>query len=99
VQQRIAGDLALSAHDDQRLLDLELHSVRPAQHHDATPLSRRHTVPGIGKMGSVVLLYAIHTMDRLPRGQDFASSCRRVQCAQAAAGNRYGTSGTKIGQA
>ena len=38
-------------------------------------------------------------MARFPRVQDFVSSCRLVTGAQASAGTRYGTSGTKIGNA
>jgi transposase len=46
-----------------------------------------------------VLLYEIHDIQRFPRVQDFASYCRLVKCAKASAGKRYGTSGTKIGNA
>src|SRR5439155_6440811 len=34
-----------------------------------------------------------------PRVQDFVSYCRLVKCAKESAGKRYGTSGTKIGNA
>ena len=57
------------------------------------------TVPGIGKILSLVLLYEIHHIDRFPRVQDFASYCRLVKCAKESAGKRSGTSGTKIGNA
>jgi Transposase IS116/IS110/IS902 family len=50
-------------------------------------------------MFSLGLLDDIHDMDRFPRVQDCASSCRLVQCAKASAGTRSGTSGTKIGHA
>ena len=55
--------------------------------------------PGIGKIRSLVLLDDIHQIDRFPRVQDFVSYCRLVKCAQEAAGNRHGTSGTKLGNA
>src|SRR4029453_13288031 len=58
-----------------------------------------HTVPGIGKILSLVLLYEIHQIDRFPRVQDCASSCRLVKCAKESAGKRSGTSGTNIGNA
>jgi transposase len=57
------------------------------------------TVPGIGKILSLVLLYEIHNMARFPRVQDFVSYCRLVKCARESAGKRYGTSGAKIGNA
>jgi hypothetical protein len=46
-----------------------------------------------------VLLYEIHDIDRFPRVQDCVSYCRLVKCAKESAGKRYGTSGTKIGNA
>jgi hypothetical protein len=99
VQKRLAVALALLDHDAQLLLALERPSVRTAQHHDANTLDRLHTVPGIGTMFSLVLLDDLHALDRFPRGQDCAASCRRVQGAKASAGTRDGTSGTTIGHA
>jgi transposase len=56
-------------------------------------------VPGIGKILSLVLLYEIHDISRFPSVQDFVSYCRLVTCANESAGKRYGTTGTKIGNA
>jgi hypothetical protein len=56
-------------------------------------------VPGIGKILSRVLLYAIHAIHRFPRGQDFLSSCRLGKGAKASGGKRLGTSGAQIGKA
>ena len=60
---------------------------------------RLQSVPGIGKILRLVLLYEIHDMSRFPRVQDFVSYCRLVKCAQESAGKRSGTSGAKIGHA
>jgi len=46
-----------------------------------------------------VLLYDIHHIDRFPRVQEFASSCRLVTCAKESNGTRSGTSGANIGHA
>jgi len=73
--------------------------VQTAKQQDAQTLYRLQSVPGIGKILSVVLLYEIHDITRFPRVQDFVSYCRLVNCAKEAAGQRYGTSGTKIGNA
>lgn len=78
---------------------LELFMLKTAKHHDAQTLYLFQTVPGIGKMLSLVLLYEIHDIDRFPRGQDCASYWRLVKCAKDAAGKRLGTSGNKIGNA
>jgi Transposase IS116/IS110/IS902 family len=92
-------DLALITSYDALLCDVELTLVKTAKHHDAHTLYLRQTVPGIGTILRLVLLYDIHPIDRFPRVQDFASSCRLVKCAKASAGKRSGTSGTTIGNA
>ncbi len=56
-------------------------------------------MPGIGTTLSLVRLDDIHQIARFPRGQAFASYGRLGTCAKASAGNRSGTSGTKIGNA
>jgi len=99
VQKSIEVDLALITYYDALLRDVELSLVKTAKHHDANTLYLLQTVPGIGKILSLVLLYEIHDIARFPRVQDFASYCRLVKCAKESAGKRSGTSGTKIGNA
>ena len=99
VQKSVEVDLALIDYYDQLLRDLELAIVKTAKQHDANTLYLLQTVPGIGKILSLVLLYEMHDIARFPRGQDFVSYCRLVKCAKESAGKRYGTSGTKIGNA
>jgi transposase len=99
VQKSIEVDLALITYYDALLRDVELSIVKTAKHHDAQTLSLLQTVPGIGKILSLVLLYEIHDIARFPRVQDFASYCRLVKCAKESAGKRSGTSGSKIGNA
>ena len=99
VQKSIAVDLAMIDSYDRLLTDLELYIVQTAKQHDANTLYRLQTVPGIGKMLSLVLLYENHNIHRFPRVQDFVSYCRLVKCAKESAGKRYGTAGKKIGNA
>jgi transposase len=99
VPKSVEVDLALIAFYDQLLRDVELTIVQTAKQHDAQTLYRLQSVPGIGKILSLVLLYEIHDISRFPRVQDCVSYCRLVKCAQESAGKRYGTSGTKIGNA
>ncbi len=99
VQKSIEVDLALIGHYDQLLRDVELSILKTAKQHDANTLYLLRTVPGIGEILSLVLLYEIHDIQRFPRVQDFVSYCRLVKCAKESAGKRYGTSGTKIGNA
>jgi hypothetical protein len=98
-QKTIEVDLALLTYSDARLQDLEPSILKTATQHDAHTLYLLQTVPGIGKILSLVLRYAIHDIDRLPTVQDFVSSWRLVKCAKEAAGNRLGTAGKNMGNA
>jgi transposase len=99
VQKSIAVDLALIEHYDHLLSDLELYIVQMAKHHDANAFYRLRSIPGVGKILALVLLYEIHDIHRFPRVQEFVSYCRLVKCAKESAGKRYGSTGAKIGNA
>jgi len=99
VQKTIEIDLALITYYDDLLKDLELYILKTAKQHDANTLYLLQTIPGIGKILSLVLLYEIHDIRRFPRVQDFASYARLVICSKESAGKRLGTSGKKIGNA
>jgi transposase len=99
VQKSIEVDLALIGHYDRLLTDLELDLVQTAKAHDAQPFYRLRSIPGVGQILALVLLYEIHDIRRFPRVQEFVSYCRLVKCAKESAGKRYGTSGKKIGKA
>jgi Transposase IS116/IS110/IS902 family len=99
VQQPLAVALALIPSDDARLQALELSSRTTAKPPDAQTLYRLQTVPGLGHILRLVLLYAIHDIRRFPRGQAFASSAPLGKCRQEAAGQRSGPAGQKLGKA
>ena len=97
VQRSIEVDLKLMNHYDQLLTDLELYIVRTAKAHDANAFYLLRSVPGIGKILALVILYEIHDINRFATVQDFVSYARLVKCAKESAGKRHGTSGKKIG--
>jgi transposase len=99
VQKSMEVDLALASSYDELLRDVELSILKTAKHHDANTLYLLPTVPGIGKILSLVLLDEIHHIERFPSVQDFASYCRLVKCAKESNGKRSGTSGRKMGNA
>jgi transposase len=99
VQQSIAVDLALMGHYDQLLRDMELAILKTAKQHETNTLYLLRTVPGIGELLSLVLLYEIHDIGRFPRVQECVSYCHLVKGAKESAGKRYDTSGSKIGNA
>lgn len=99
VQQSIAVDLGLLGYYDRLLTELELSLVKSAKAHNSQIFYRLRSIPGVGKILALVLLYEIHDINRFPRVQEFVSYCRLVKCAKESAGKRYGASGTKIGHA
>jgi transposase len=99
VQKSMEVDLSLVSHYDTLLRDVELTILKTAKQHDPNTVYLLQTVPGIGKILSLVILYEIHHIERFPRVQEFASYCRLIKCAKESNGKRSGTSGSKIGNA
>ena len=99
VQKSIEVDLTLIGSYDRLLTALELDIVNTAKAHDAQTFYRLRSIPGVGKILALVLLYEIHDIHRFPRVQEFVSYCRLVKCAKESNGKRAGSSGTKIGNA
>ena len=97
VRKGIDVDLALLERYDDLITDLELTIVREAKRHDGDALHRLRSVPGIGKVLALTILYEIHDITRFDRVQAFASSARRVQGAHQSAGKTDGTGGAKMG--
>ena len=97
VQESIAVDLALIYHYDQLLGELELSITRTAKVHDVQSYHRLRSVPGIGKILALVILYEIHDIRRFARVQDLVSYCRLVKCSKLSDGKHYGYAGKKIG--
>jgi len=97
VRRRVEVDLEMVAHDDEAIRELELHLVRRAKEHDPQAFHRLRSVPGIGKILALAILYEIHDIGRFPRVQDFLSYSRLVKCDHSSAGKRLGTGGAKIG--
>jgi len=90
-------DLLLIEHYDTVIRELELHLVRRAKQHDAQAFHRLRSVPGIGKVLALTILYEIHDVGRFERFQNFLSYARLVKCEHGSAGKKLGTGGAKIG--
>ena len=84
---------------DVTLLDLEKTILKLAQFHDPVAYALLDSVYGIGKIGALTILYEIENIKRFPRVQDFVSYARLVKCAHESAGKKYGSGGSKIGNA
>jgi transposase len=97
VRKTLALEVSLIDHYDQLLKEVEGSLTRSAKTDEVPTCARLQSVPGIGQILAVVLLYEIQDIQRFPRVQDFVSSCRLVTCAKESKGKRLGTSGKKIG--
>ncbi len=97
VRKSVEVDLALIAQYDHLITDLELTIVREAKRHDGDAFHRLRSVPGIGKVLALTILYEIPDVTRFDRVQEFASYARLVKCAHQSAGKKYGTSGATMG--
>jgi transposase len=90
-------DFALTESYDAVIRDVENHLERRARQHYSQAYHRLKTVPGIGKILALTILYEIHDISRFSRVQDFLSYCRLVKCDHSSAGKKLGTGGAKIG--
>ncbi len=99
VRKSIEADLLMTDHYDALITDLELYITRNAKIHDAQAFHLLRSVPGIGKILALVILYEVHDVSRFDRVQEFASYARLVKCQHSSAGKVHGTGGSKIGNA
>jgi len=99
LRKNIETDLPLLDHYDELIGDLELHLTRTAKVEDPQAYARLQSIPGVGKILALVLLYEIHQMRRFESAGQFLSYCRLVRCAHESAGKKLGFGGMKIGNA
>jgi transposase len=99
VQKMIATDFAVIEAYDPIIAEIEQDIIQSARHHDPVSHALLHTIPGVGRILSLVILYEIENIKRFPSVQDFASYCRLVKCAKESNGKKYGSGGKKIGNA
>jgi len=97
VRKSIEVDLALLERYDTLITDLELTLVREAKRHDGDAVHRLRSVPGIGKVLALTILYEIHDIGRFDRVQEVASYARLVKGRKQSGGKMLGTSGAKMG--
>ena len=99
VQWAVRSDLALAGHLDEQLRGIELYLNQHAQIDDPQAFARLRTVPGIGPILALVILYEVHQVQRFGSVQQFASYCRLVKCSHESAGKKTAGKGNKIGNA
>ena len=99
VRRMIELDLALIDQLDDDIRRIELYLSRNAKIDAPSDYYRLRSIPGVGKILSMVLLYEIHDIQRFPKVGNFLSYARLVRCAHESAGKRCGFGDRKIGNA
>jgi transposase len=98
-QLSVTADLGLIDAYDAQIADLERHLVKHAKVDDPVTFGLLRTVPGIGPILGLILLYEIDQVSRFPEVGNLLSYSRLVRCAHESAGKVKGAGGKKIGNA
>jgi transposase len=94
-----AADLELITHYDTQIAALELHLTKSAKVDDPVTFQFLRTIPGIGPILGLVLLYEIDAIARFPEVGNFLSYARLVLGTHESAGKVKGLAGRKMGNA
>jgi transposase len=97
VRVSIEADLALIGHLDEQIGRIELYLVQNAKVDDPQTYARLQTIPGVGKILALVLLYEIHDIARFGGVGKFISYARLVRCSHESVGKKSPGKGRKIG--
>lgn len=99
VQRNIDLDMAILECYARELSQLEWFIEQQAKQHKPVYLHLLRTIPGVGRILALTILYEIGNIQRFDSVQKFASYARLVKCKAESAGKYYGTQGNKIGNA
>lgn len=99
INRNIEMDLNVIAFYTSELASVEHFIEQTAKQHNAQDYQLIQTVPGIGRILALTILYEIGNIERFPSVQNFASYSRLIKCKAESAGKQKGTNGNKIGNA
>jgi transposase len=99
VRKSIELNLTLLKQYDNLLNDVELFLVRHTKENRPNDLYLLRTIPGVGKILSLVILYEIQDISRFQRVQNFSSYARLIKPKKESAGKVKGATNRKMGNA
>ena len=99
VQLSATLDLDLIDKLDELIAKVELYLTRTAKVDDVQTYHRLRTIPGVGPILALVLLYEMHQVQRFDHVGQFLSYARLVRCEHESAGKKLGWGGKKMGNA
>lgn len=97
VRKSVEVDLAMIDSLNLILKKLEWHIEKTARQHDFHTLYLLRSIPGVGQILALVILYEIHDIKRFPRVQDFSSYARLIRPVKESDGKWAGHTNKKIG--
>ena len=97
VQKNAAANLAVIDRLDEVIADLEQYLIGAAKIDNVQTYQRLQSIPGVGKLLALMLLYEMHEAQRFDSAGQFLSYARLVRCVHESAGKKLGTGGKKIG--
>ena len=93
----VSRDMDMIRAYDAQIVKLEAEITRQAKRHCGRDYHLLLSVPGIGRVLAMTLLFEIDTIERFPTVKDFTSYCRLVKGSVASAGKVKGLTGGKMG--
>jgi transposase len=84
---------------DQQIEKLDWAISQQAKRYQSRDYHLLLSVPGIGRVLAMTILFEIDTIERFPTVKDFTSYCRLVKGSVASAGKIKGLTGGKMGNA
>ena len=97
VQRMMKLDVDLIDFYDEQIKKLDLYLEQNAKIDDPDTFFRLMSIPGVGRILAMTLLYEIHDIRRFPKVGDFLSYARLVKGTNSSAGKQYKPTGAKIG--
>ncbi len=97
VRQNVSADLRLVNYLSQLIVELEDYLVRTACVEDQQTYELLQTIPGVGRVLALVLLYETHDWSRFRTVGQFLSYARLVRCQHESAGKAVGSGNNYIG--
>jgi transposase len=99
VRRTLGVDLALAEHLDGQIAELETYLAARAKVHDLPNFYRLRSIPGVGKVLALTILYELGDVRRFDDVGQLLSYARLVRPAKESAGKRVGLSNRKMGNA
>jgi transposase len=99
VRRTLQVDLGLAEHLDGQVAELEAFLAAKAKVNDLPNYYRLRSIPGVGKVLALTILYEVGDIRRFDAVGRFLSYARLVRPAKESAGKRVGTSNAKMGNA